>query len=84
MAPNNTAPSIPVTPAESEFVPLSEARLLIRGSGRPPHRQTLLTLGLTGELDVRLIAGRFVVTRSSLDAYRERNRSAKRLASHQS
>lgn len=71
MAHNNTA-HLPAEPTESEFVPLSEARFLIRGSDRPPHRQTVLTMGLKGELDVRLICGRFAVTKKSINAYRAR------------
>ena len=38
--------------------------------------QTIFTLALRGELDVRQVAGRFVVTRASLLAFRARHKIA--------
>lgn len=58
----------------AEFIPVQIARGLVVPTGRSPiARETVLSLGVRGELDVRDIAGRFVVSRASIDAYRERH-----------
>jgi hypothetical protein len=56
-----------------DFVPVRQARAeLAPASGAPIALQTVYTLGVRGEIDVRHIGGRFVVTRTSIDAYRAR------------
>jgi hypothetical protein len=57
-----------VEPVES----IESTRALVGKGGGIAARQTVLTLGLRGELDVRRIAGRLVVTRASIEVYRAR------------
>jgi hypothetical protein len=63
--------SVPI--AEETFIPIAAARHELRSrDGRPIARATVLALGAKGELDVREICGRYVVTQSSIDTYRAR------------
>lgn len=55
-----------------ELIPVSAARRLLGEGGRPVARQTVFALAARGEIDVRCIAGRFVVTGDSIRAYRAR------------
>lgn len=65
-----------VEASESAFVPVREARARIGRPGTPVATQTVFSLAVRGELDVRMIAGRFVVTQASIDAYRARHDEA--------
>ena len=68
------AAAAPTALASTEsFVSIESTRALIGQSGRPAARQTVLASGLRGELDIRLVAGRFVVTLESIRAYRVRH-----------
>lgn len=53
-------------------VPLEDARELLI-PGKRVAKQTIFALGAVGEITVRLIGGRFVVTDRSLRAYRARH-----------
>ena len=62
-----------VRPLEEPLVPVELARTLLGAAGRPIARQTVLSLGVRREIDVRMVAGRFVATAASIDAYRSRH-----------
>lgn len=54
-------------------VPAARARALLGHAGKPIARQTVFSLGVRREIEVQMIAGRFFVTRESIDAYRARH-----------
>lgn len=68
-----TAVPEPQSQPADAFVPIEVARALVGRDGKPVAKQTVFSLGVRQELDVRMIAGRFVVTRDSINAYRRRN-----------
>jgi len=70
---NNTMPVRSVEAAVEPFVSVEMARYELTRNGRPAARQTVLALGLRGELAIKLIAGRFVVACDSIAAYRARH-----------
>ena len=51
-----------------DLVPVQQARSLVGGVAT----QTIFSLGVRGELEVRQVAGRFVVTRQSIEEFRRR------------
>ena len=60
-----------VVAAADPFLSIEAARPLLGRRGRPAARQTVLALGLRGELAIKQQAGRFVVSRDSVTRYRE-------------
>jgi len=59
-----------VDSGREELLPLRIAQPLIGRPGRPAAKSTVLGLALQRVLDVRLIAGRYVVSRASINSYR--------------
>ena len=58
---------------EESLVPVSVAqRLLARREGKPIARPTVLAMAGRGELTMHVVAGRFVITRDSINAHLER------------
>lgn len=55
-----------------DFVSVREARSLLSRTSTPIHRQTVFSLGVDREIDIRRVAGRYLITRESIDAYRTR------------
>lgn len=66
------ARTLPALSPSDELIPVARARFLLGRNGKPIARPTVLSFGLRGDLDVREVAGRFVVTRASIDAFRIR------------
>jgi hypothetical protein len=56
-----------------DLVPINVARSLLRSDGRSVARQTVFSLAVRREIIVRHIAGRYLVPRHSIDAYRARH-----------
>lgn len=68
--------TIAVPPSRStpdEWVPMVRARQLLGGAGGPIGKHAVLSLGLQGEIDVRMFAGRFCVQLASIRDYRARH-----------
>jgi hypothetical protein len=57
---------------EETLVPVSLAQKALGRNGRDMARATLLGIAARGDLVVRLVAGRYVVTADSIRAYQER------------
>jgi hypothetical protein len=68
----NTIATKPALAAVDQYVSIEAARELVGRRGKPAARQTVLALGLRGELEIRRIGARFVVTRASIERYRAR------------
>lgn len=62
-------------PEHEAMIPVADARHLLGEDGKPIARQTVFALGARGEIDVHLIAGRYVVTSASIHAYQARLRA---------
>lgn len=69
MRSNTVAVPASLTVGEEDLVPLASARIQLARHGRRPSKQRVLALGALGEIEVRLVAGRFVVTAESIRAH---------------
>lgn len=61
------------TSAFESLIPVETARRQILRKGRPVSKSTVFSLGACRELDIRRVAGRYVVTAESLRRYKARN-----------